>query len=635
MRQWMLAQRQPGDGFVDDVTSVAGKRSVDRAILQRADALGQAEAWQARQIGRSIMWQQMLAKGDLPESARKRWLTEDDELVCPVCGPLHRQEVGLNERFRLPDGRELWAPGVHPNCRCELQLVRPNLLTTMFEKRDDIAKVITPQSRQILRDQSGDLVTPAGRKKVATQVVVTEAELGLRRQKRRLARMDPQHPSVRAALAKARGDDPFDRDTSGRFAATEMRTAPVGRMEVLERPVAEPEVQQEVELDPFAATEPFVDTPTLDPFTEFELGTEPSVSVDPFVAVDPFVDVDPFTPPALGTGTGSGQMIIIINGKPERVPDDELVMAPADYYQGVFTIPIRRADWDVNDRFGSFENTLHGMPPVRGTEAADFGFTVESMRPIQELPAIITGKDVGKVIDFDAWQRRMALHNKDRDFPGFPARRVADHDMLLDVVHHGVDDSSDDWGSDVEEMFYEYRSQAQEAAWNDMGYAVPLLSDEEIQFIFLEAGRSQDVRDNSPSMLREILENASVNGFEDDDDMALIDSYTEYAIQDDETLLSLQAELESRLGGDPGNPFLRVPQIFSFHGGSFRQDRVDGSNEVRVHGKFRIADVRVHSFTREGITIDQHSGKARVSNHQVPNPRVPVWREIVLEPVDE
>ena len=44
-----------------------------------------------------------------------RWLTAEDELVCPICAPLDGQTADLSKGF---DG-----PPAHPNCRCYLQPV--------------------------------------------------------------------------------------------------------------------------------------------------------------------------------------------------------------------------------------------------------------------------------------------------------------------------------------------------------------------------------------------------------------------------------------------------------------------------------------------------------------------------------
>lgn len=45
---------------------------------------------------------------------RRRWNSNNDELVCPVCGPLNGQVVGLDEPF----GDGVAAPPAHPRCRC-------------------------------------------------------------------------------------------------------------------------------------------------------------------------------------------------------------------------------------------------------------------------------------------------------------------------------------------------------------------------------------------------------------------------------------------------------------------------------------------------------------------------------------
>lgn len=46
---------------------------------------------------------------------KKEWLTSVDELVCPICGPIHGEVVGLREFFSIGvDG-----PPAHPRCRCD------------------------------------------------------------------------------------------------------------------------------------------------------------------------------------------------------------------------------------------------------------------------------------------------------------------------------------------------------------------------------------------------------------------------------------------------------------------------------------------------------------------------------------
>lgn len=42
----------------------------------------------------------------------KRYYTNNDDRVCPICGPLDGKEAEYNDQFEIPD------PPLHPNCRC-------------------------------------------------------------------------------------------------------------------------------------------------------------------------------------------------------------------------------------------------------------------------------------------------------------------------------------------------------------------------------------------------------------------------------------------------------------------------------------------------------------------------------------
>jgi len=51
--------------------------------------------------------------------AQMEWRTAVDELVCPICGPLHEQQRDLDESFGEDVfGEEMFTPPAHPNCRC-------------------------------------------------------------------------------------------------------------------------------------------------------------------------------------------------------------------------------------------------------------------------------------------------------------------------------------------------------------------------------------------------------------------------------------------------------------------------------------------------------------------------------------
>ena len=49
----------------------------------------------------------------------KMWFTNNDDLVCDLCGPLDKTEVGIDENFYEPeDSYQDGNPPRHVNCRC-------------------------------------------------------------------------------------------------------------------------------------------------------------------------------------------------------------------------------------------------------------------------------------------------------------------------------------------------------------------------------------------------------------------------------------------------------------------------------------------------------------------------------------
>lgn len=268
LRSW-VAQQAVQEGPISDLITPGARRALERAILARADVLGQTEAWHSREVAKSIVWMAEAQEGLLPVGTRKRWITADDELVCKICGPLHLQEAWLDQQFVLPNGQRLWAPGVHPNCRCELALVYPKLV---FEKAlgDD----------PFDRDQEGRFARQESRvRRVARPVPVKE-------------RAAPE-VDVAEMLARAKDEaeviDPFA-ETADPFA-------------------------QELVGDPFAAGDPFA--PTTDPFGS-----------DPF-AQDPWAQ-DHFAPRTTGR---KRRIYILVNGELKEVEADELAAERDEEYQ--------------------------------------------------------------------------------------------------------------------------------------------------------------------------------------------------------------------------------------------------------------------------------------------------------------
>ena len=77
---------------------------------QRARTIAVTEITRAFAEGNMAAWR---ASGVIE---KKRWNSNNDELVCPICAPLNGKVVGLNEEF----AEGISAPPGHTSCRCWL-----------------------------------------------------------------------------------------------------------------------------------------------------------------------------------------------------------------------------------------------------------------------------------------------------------------------------------------------------------------------------------------------------------------------------------------------------------------------------------------------------------------------------------
>jgi SPP1 gp7 family putative phage head morphogenesis protein len=109
-------------------TSRAGRIAVTE--VTRTYAAGNIASWKSTQL-----------------VGGKRWATANDELVCPICGPLDGRVVEIDNDFRLAADGPLegipeadlvyYSPPAHPNCRCWLQpFVSEELLRKSIEEGD-------------------------------------------------------------------------------------------------------------------------------------------------------------------------------------------------------------------------------------------------------------------------------------------------------------------------------------------------------------------------------------------------------------------------------------------------------------------------------------------------------------------
>ena len=88
---------------------------------KRASLISRTEVTRAASEGEVRTAEMLMQQGI---TMRPIWQTRNDELVCPICGPLH----GLAGEFEGGNGRPFWIhpsggrygppPDSHPNCRC-------------------------------------------------------------------------------------------------------------------------------------------------------------------------------------------------------------------------------------------------------------------------------------------------------------------------------------------------------------------------------------------------------------------------------------------------------------------------------------------------------------------------------------
>lgn len=121
MRAWMASMlKLDRTKFETDAIPAAQRATAEKYFMMRATRYGDNEAYAASEMGKAVSWLLSETRGDLVD-AKKIWRTAEDERVCSICGPLDGVAIGLAHRFHS-GGRAFFAPGVHPNCRCWLEL---------------------------------------------------------------------------------------------------------------------------------------------------------------------------------------------------------------------------------------------------------------------------------------------------------------------------------------------------------------------------------------------------------------------------------------------------------------------------------------------------------------------------------
>lgn len=330
MKSWIIAQRGQ-EGLYQEPVGPSAMKTLDRQLLQRADVIGHTESWQMRQIGQIALWSHMEKTGQLPQGTQKKWVTQADEMVCPICGPLDGQELPIDEWYDTYSGKVM-APGVHPNCRCHLELSLPKF-EGMLEKH------LTSVTKNILLNR---IIAPADQQQI---------DLTYKKPKKKFKKIIMTTPSVQTPGVISKdgftykwadaSDDDFDeehpRGEAGRF-TTKTKLAPM---------------QPAVKTNPLISTNPLTTraNPLINPLTRTM--TNPLATMNPLTSTNPLISHNPL----LARGTQIN-IPVSVSKAPFIPPEpDNLVFLPVD---------------DYNDQRPGYGGYRVGVGALGGTDAQDF-----------------------------------------------------------------------------------------------------------------------------------------------------------------------------------------------------------------------------------------------------------------------
>ena len=96
-----------------------GDKYARRVHTYRAETIARTEIAFASHQGRREVWAAAFGEGYIDATWRKKWVTNEDGRECEECATLNETTVLLTEDFIEGD------PPLHPNCRCDVQLLEP------------------------------------------------------------------------------------------------------------------------------------------------------------------------------------------------------------------------------------------------------------------------------------------------------------------------------------------------------------------------------------------------------------------------------------------------------------------------------------------------------------------------------
>lgn len=139
-------QRLLRGGMTPDKARAAANRYADQLLRKRATNIARTETLRAQNEGQRALWKQLGSQGFLdPDLVRRKWLITGDEKLCPYCSTMvgEKAYAQIEGSFSTPKG-PIYAPPMHPQCRCGQALEVPDILA-YYERQGPRAESITPE----------------------------------------------------------------------------------------------------------------------------------------------------------------------------------------------------------------------------------------------------------------------------------------------------------------------------------------------------------------------------------------------------------------------------------------------------------------------------------------------------------
>jgi hypothetical protein len=128
------------------------EKYADKLTRKRALVIARTETAKASMEGALAGWRSGVETGLIDSSSQKEWIAEAD--ACDICGPMD----GVLVPWDAPFGSGVMTPPQHPNCRCSMAILPPDVADTPFTGQvynGDKVKVEFEFGNQILKHLAG------------------------------------------------------------------------------------------------------------------------------------------------------------------------------------------------------------------------------------------------------------------------------------------------------------------------------------------------------------------------------------------------------------------------------------------------------------------------------------------------